>query len=171
MIIYKDILTGEELFSDAYKMKFEKGVYEVEGKRITVKEGIDDSKIGGNASAEGGAEALDDGTTTGINVVISHKLKQIDLRKKDYQGLIKKYMKSILEKLKPERVDGFKVEATDCVKKILADFDNFEFFISENSELSDALEGKCMVVVMNYREDGITPYFLFFADGVIEEKV
>ena len=28
-----------------------------------------------------------------------------------------------------------------------------------------------MVVFMNYREDGLTPYFMFFKDGVREEKV
>ena len=28
-----------------------------------------------------------------------------------------------------------------------------------------------MVVLMNYREDGVTPYMLFFKDGLIEEKV
>lgn len=28
-----------------------------------------------------------------------------------------------------------------------------------------------MVVFMNFREDGLTPYMLFFKDGLLEEKV
>ena len=28
-----------------------------------------------------------------------------------------------------------------------------------------------MVALMNFREDGVTPYMLFFKDGVVEEKV
>lgn len=28
-----------------------------------------------------------------------------------------------------------------------------------------------MIALMNFREDGITPYMLFFKDGIIEEKV
>jgi hypothetical protein len=27
-----------------------------------------------------------------------------------------------------------------------------------------------MIVLMNYREDGMTPYFVYFKDGLIEEK-
>ena len=33
------------------------------------------------------------------------------------------------------------------------------------------MDGGGMVALMNYREDGITPYMLFFKDGVVEEKV
>ena len=32
-----------------------------------------------------------------------------------------------------------------------------------------ALE-KGMIVLMNYREDQITPYFTYFKDGLVEEK-
>jgi hypothetical protein len=28
-----------------------------------------------------------------------------------------------------------------------------------------------MVALLNYREDGITPYFTFFKDGLAEEKL
>ena len=28
-----------------------------------------------------------------------------------------------------------------------------------------------MVALLNFREDGLTPYMLFFKDGIIEEKV
>ena len=28
-----------------------------------------------------------------------------------------------------------------------------------------------MVALLNFREDGLTPYMLFFRDGLVEEKV
>lgn len=33
------------------------------------------------------------------------------------------------------------------------------------------VDGRGMLIFMNYREDEITPYMLFFKDGLIEEKV
>jgi hypothetical protein len=38
------------------------------------------------------------------------------------------------------------------------------FFLGEKQE-SDG-----MVVLMDYREDGITPYFWYIKDGILEEK-
>jgi len=74
MIIYKDIITGDEMFSDAYDMKLVDDVaYEVDCKMITIKKGAD-VDIGANASAEGGEEELEDGTETVNNVVYSFRL-------------------------------------------------------------------------------------------------
>lgn len=33
------------------------------------------------------------------------------------------------------------------------------------------MDPEAMVVLMFYKEDGITPYFYFFKDGLEEEKV
>ena len=52
--------------------------------------GIDDALIGGNASAEGGAEALDEVTQKGCNIVLAHKLQSVaGLSKKEYQLNVK----------------------------------------------------------------------------------
>ena len=77
-------------------------------------------------------------------------------------------MKKIIDDLKesnPERVAEFKDGAQKEVKKILDTFGDWEFFTGE-SNTEDA-----MVALMNYREDGITPYMLFWKDGLVEEKV
>ena len=50
--------------------------------------------------------------------------------------------------------------------QILDTFKDWEFFYGESG-----MDGGGMVALMNYREDGITPYMLFFKDGVVEEKV
>ncbi|CAB5196768.1 unnamed protein product [Rhizophagus irregularis] len=42
---------------------------------------------------------------------------------------------------------------------------DYQFYTGKNFEQ----EG--MIALLNYREDGITPYFTLFKDGLIEEKV
>ena len=81
---------------------------------------------------------------------------------------LKTYMKKIIEDLKesnPDQVAEFKDGAQKEVKKILDTFGDWDFFTGE-SNTEDA-----MVALMNYREDGITPYMLFWKDGLVEEKV
>ena len=77
-------------------------------------------------------------------------------------------MKKISEHLtedNPDRLPGFKAAAQAAVKRILDTFDDWEFFMGESMG-----EGG-MIALMNYREDGVTPFMLFFKDGVVEEKV
>ena len=50
--------------------------------------------------------------------------------------------------------------------QILDTFKDWQFFYGESG-----VDGGGMVAVMNFREDGVTPYMLFFKDGVVEEKV
>ena len=52
--------------------------------------GISDDLIGGNASAEGGAEALEEGSVSGCDIVIANKLEETSYsKKKDYQLEVK----------------------------------------------------------------------------------
>ncbi|KJE89794.1 translationally-controlled tumor protein [Capsaspora owczarzaki ATCC 30864] len=171
MLIFKDVISGDEVASDSFPHKLVDDLYyEVDGKTISVKEGIDDSLIGGNASAEG--EDADDGAADGvksvINVVYSHQLVETSFDKKSYTAYIKGYMKAIkahLEKNQPERVDVFTKGMPEIVKKILGNFDNYQFFTGASMNVDG------LVVLLNYREDGVTPYFIIFKDGVIPEKV
>lgn len=50
---------------------------------------IDDSAIGGNASAEEAAEATEATSTTGCNIVLANRLVETSYTKKDYQKYIK----------------------------------------------------------------------------------
>eukprot|EP00128_Syssomonas_multiformis_P006048 Colp12_sorted_trinity150504_noHs@17080 len=171
MLIYQDVITGDELFSDSFPNKLvDDMVYEVEGRSIKVKEGIDDALIGGNASAEGEdmGEGVEDDVKQVIDVVYSHRLVETQFDKKSYTTYIKGYMKAIkehLEKTNPERVDAFMKGAAAVVKKILGNFSDYQFFTGESMNVDGA------VVLLNYREDGITPYFVIFKDGLKEIKV
>lgn len=169
MIIYKDIISNDEMFSDTFKVTVsEDGIfYEVEGKCVTRKEDFDDALIGANASAEEVAEGTDESAVSGIDIVLNHKLQETGFDKKTYIAYMKDYMKAVksnLEKTNPERVDKFMADAGPAVKKIVADFKNFQFFTGES------MNPDGMVGLLNYRPDGVTPYMLFFKDGLIVEK-
>ncbi|KAK4512415.1 uncharacterized protein ATC70_003115 [Mucor velutinosus] len=168
MLLYKDILTGDELFSDAYPIKeIDDVAYEVDCKMITITEG--DIDIGANPSAEGGDDEGADATVETVNnVVYSFRLTPSSFDKKTYMGYIKGYMKALKAKLNetnPERVAVFEKNATTLVKKILGNFKDYEFYVGES------MDPDGMVALLNYREDGVTPYFTFFKDGLKEEKL
>merc|ERR1711872_724390 len=92
MIIFEDVFTGNEVFSDAYPCKLiDDFVWEAEGMVITIDNSIDDSAIGGNASAEDAAEDTEDVKETAINLVYAFKLKPYELDKKAYTKHIKDY--------------------------------------------------------------------------------
>ncbi|KAM4699930.1 translationally-controlled tumor protein [Discoglossus pictus] len=170
MIIYKDVITQDEMFSDIYKIKLcDDGLtYEVDGKMVTRTEGqIDNALIGGNASAECPDEGTESSTITGVDIVLNHKLQETGFTKESYKQYIKEYMKAIkakLEESNPERVKPFMTGAAGKVKSILGNFKNYQFFTSE------AMNPEGMVALLDFREDGATPYMIFFKDGLEIEK-
>ncbi|KAF7670358.1 hypothetical protein LDENG_00252320 [Lucifuga dentata] len=138
MKLYRCIITGDEMFSDVYKCKLsDDGVfYEVEGKNITRCEGdIDDSLIGGNASAEDPTDnQLDSTSVSGIDIALNHHLTETTYSKKQYIAHVKEYVKSLvsrIEKDDPERVAAFKKGANDAVKNIVSNLDSYRFFMGE----------------------------------------
>ncbi|KAF3825816.1 hypothetical protein GH733_006643 [Mirounga leonina] len=171
MIIYRDLISHDEMFSDIYKIReIADGLcLEVEGKMVSRTEGnIDDSLIGGNASAEGPeGEGTESTVITGVDIVMNHHLQETSFTKEAYKKYIKDYMKSIkgkLEEQRPERVKPFMTGAAEQIKHILANFKNYQFFIGEN------MNPDGMVALLDYREDGVTPYMIFFKDGLEMEK-
>jgi len=168
MLLYEDILTGDEMFSDAFPLKVvDDIVYEVDCATITIRPGAD-VDIGANPSAEDQEEGLEDGAKTVNNVVHSFRLQSTSFDKKSYLTYLKGYMKATKAKLaetKPERVEAFEKGAAAYAKKIVANFKDFEFFTGE------AMNPDGLVVLLNYREDGIIPYLTFWKDGLKEVKL
>ncbi|XP_068428494.1 translationally-controlled tumor protein homolog [Clinocottus analis] len=169
MIIYRCIISNDEMFADSFKVtESDNGIfYIVEGKMVTRSEGFDDALIGANASAEEVAEGTDSASVSGVDIVLNHNLQETGFSKKQYLSYFKDYVKIIkadLEKNNPERVATFMEEVQKEVKKILNNITNYRFFTGESMNL----EG--MVGLLDYREDGITPFMLFFKDGLLVEK-
>ncbi|XP_066279113.1 translationally-controlled tumor protein homolog [Branchiostoma lanceolatum] len=111
MTIYRDVITGDEMLSDTFKMRlrYDGILYEVEG----------------------------------------------------YFKRVHEY----LTRVYPDRVDIFMKDVQFAYGEILDMFKDLQFFIGESKNK----EG--MVALLNYREDGTTPYMLFFKDGLEEEEV
>ncbi|KAH9049056.1 translationally controlled tumor-associated [Lactarius hengduanensis] len=168
MLLYSDILTDDEMFSDAFPIKeVDSIVYEVNCQLITVKAGAD-IDIGANPSAEEQEDALEEGATQVNNVVHSFRLQSTSFDKKSFLTYLKGYMKAVKAKLaeeKPDRVDQFEKGAATYAKKIIANFKDYEFYIGES------MNPDGMVALLNYREDGTTPYFTFWKDGLKEVKL
>ena len=69
-----------------------------------------------------------------------------------------------MEEKDKSRVEKFTAGMQNWAKSVLKDFDNFRFYLGES------MNPEGMVILMNYREDQTTPYFIFFKDGLVEEK-
>ncbi|KAI0989177.1 hypothetical protein GJ496_010643 [Pomphorhynchus laevis] len=170
MKVYKDIVSGDELFSDSYPSELKDGMYyEVQGEFISSSLDIDDKLIGGNKSAEDPAdEGLDSTTVTGINVVLAQNLQETSYTKAQYKVWLKNYCKKLEEHLlkkNPERVSEFKKSMQTLAVRILKDFDDFQFYTGES------MDPDGMVILTYYsKEDQTNPRFMFIKDGVEEVK-
>ncbi|XP_062258571.1 translationally-controlled tumor protein homolog [Platichthys flesus] len=169
MIIYKDIVTGDEMFTDAFPIKevHDGFMFEVEGKRVCRTETIDDNLLGANPSAEEMSEGNDAATSSGIDIILNHKLSPSPFDKKTYVSYIKEYMKKLKlkkEKENPDGVDAFTKGMAAVVQSLVKNFKNYEFYTGES------MNPEGMVALLDYREDGITPFMLFFKDGLEIEK-
>lgn len=77
-------------------------------------------------------------------------------------------MKSIKNKLQetnPDEVATFEKGAMVYVKKVVGSFKDWEFFTGES------MDPDGMLVLLNYREDGTTPFVAIWKHGVSEEKI
>ncbi|CAG8982767.1 hypothetical protein HYALB_00001048 [Hymenoscyphus albidus] len=169
MIIYKDIITGDEIISDSYDLiEVDGAVYEIDCQMIT--EGGVAIDTGANASAEEAQEDLEDGVVQVNNVVNSFRLQSTQFDKKSYLSHLKTYMKKVKEALKANGSDeavitAFEKGAQAYAKKIVGNFKDYDFYVGES------MDPDGMVVLMNYREDGVTPFVTVWKHGLVGQKV
>jgi len=168
MKLFSDVITRDEMFSDAYPIKEVDDIaYEVDCAMMVI--GPDNVDIGANPSAEEMEEALEvEGAKQVNNVVHGFRLQSTSFDKKSYLTYLKGYMKTVKAKLQenhPERVEAFEKGAQVFAKKIIGSFKDYEFYTGES------MDADGMVALLNFREDGVTPYFTFWKDGLKEEKM
>lgn len=165
------MFTGDEMFSDTYKMKLVDNVlYEVYGKVVTRKAGQIDI-AGFNPSAEEADEGTDEAVESGVDVVLNHRLQETYAfgDKKSYTLYLKDYMKKLVAKLEensPDQVEVFKTNMNKVMKDILGRFKDLQFFTGESMDIDG------LVALMEYRDiDGDSvPVLMFFKHGLDEEK-
>merc|ERR1712121_596326 len=133
MKIYKDVFSGDELFSDTYPIKLVDDVlYEVTGKHVSRVLG-DVQLEGANASAEEADEGTETATESGVDVVLNNRLVETGFGKKsDYVTYLKGYMKKVVDHLeasgKKDEVETFKKNINNVMKPLLGKFSDLQFF-------------------------------------------
>jgi len=178
MIIYKDRVCGDELFSDTYPVKLvhEGFFYEVKGKHETRKENLDGVNIGANASEDNPDEECDAGSSSGINVCLDNRLTATAFKnKKEFvKTTLSPYLKRVKDLLiaegEEDRAAKFEKDAKQAVKDFIFEkYSEFDFYQVES------MDPEAMIILVLWKtEEGQTdehPYLYFFKEGCIAEKV
>ncbi|XP_054719459.1 translationally-controlled tumor protein homolog [Uloborus diversus] len=173
MIIFKDIITGDEMFTDSSKCRLiDDCLYEVECSHVRRCQG-DVQLDGANPSQEEGDEGIEEVVESGLDLVLNQRLVETGFSKSDYKTYLKSYTKSLQEKWKEigrsdNEISDAKAKLTEAVKKVLPKIGDVQFFMGESSN-PDGL-----IALLEYREvpgGDEKPIMIFFKHGLLEEKV
>ncbi|KAL4960253.1 translationally-controlled tumor protein [Aspergillus stella-maris] len=178
MIIYKDILSGDEMVADTFNLKEVDGVfYECDCRKYMKSTNEDFQLEGANPSAEDADEEGGEGEKVMVHD-IEDQFRLVWLKTEEglkpskdaFKGHLKTYMKKVLTKLQEkntpaEQIDQFKKNAPAAVKKILGNYDNYDILMGQS------MDGDAMHVLIDFREDGVTPFATLWKHGLEEMKV
>lgn len=176
MIIYKDLITGDEMFTDSNKLTLvDDCLYEVLCTHVTRRQG-EIVLPGANPSAEDEPEAggSDEQVESGLDLVLNQRLNPTSFDKSTYKTYLKTYTKSLQEKwksmeLSEEQMAEYKDKFMAAVKKVLPKLDDVEFYVGESCNPDG------MVALLEYRDkpdgSGEEALMLFFKHGLEAEKV
>nr|AWM95734.1 translationally-controlled tumor protein [Cercis siliquastrum] len=167
MLVYQDLLSGDELLSDSFPYKeIENGIlWEVEGKWVV--QGAVDVDIGANPSAEGAGEdeGVDDQAVKVVDIVDTFRLQeQPPFDKKQFVAFVKKFIKTLTPKLNEEQQQHFKKNIEGATKFLLSKLSDLQFFVGES------MHDDGTVVFAYYKEGATDPTFLYFAHALKEVK-
>lgn len=185
MIVFKDIITGDELFTDDNADRspnFDKDslFYEIECKMITKQsEEIDASAYGGNPSQEEEAEQLDQAAIEkGLDLIIKYDVEECAVvdSKKSLNSYFKKYLKSLAKRL----------QSDECHKKALGCFkENFKNPKEAMEKFTALFDDDCTVyigkkydpsecnatpMIGKWNDDGMGLVMYVLKDSVEQEK-
>ncbi|CAI5460954.1 unnamed protein product, partial [Closterium sp. Yama58-4] len=165
MLVYQDLISGDELLSDSFEAKeIHNGIfYEVEGKWV-VKGGIE-VDIGANPSAEGGEEeAVEEQSEKVVDIVDTFRLQeQPAFDKKAFAAYLKVYVQKLAGLIPAERGQQFRADSPAAVKWLMSKLADLQFFVGESMNL----EGS--IAYAYYKDGSANPTFIYFKDGLKEE--
>lgn len=183
MILYKDLMTGDEMFTDAFPMHYEGEddfLVCVEGKLVSRKKGesISADLIGGNPSQEEQEEECCDDTETvsGIDVVLDNQLEDVQASLFPSKGSLVSYLKKFVKKVVDGLTEEGDAEKCDCFKKAMSAHikqfvgkysDDVSVYVREGFDVG-AYKQAPMIGV--WSEDGRTIKLYAMKHCLIEEK-
>nr|AFJ04518.1 translationally controlled tumor protein [Vernicia fordii] len=167
MLVYQDLLSGDELLSDSFPYKeIHNGMlWEVEGKWVV--QGAVDVDIGANPSAEGADEdeGVDDQAVKVVDIVDTFRLQeQPAFDKKQFVTYMKRFIKLLTAKLDEEKQESFKKNIEGATKFLLSKLSDLQFFVGESMH-----DDACLVFAF-YKDGATDPTFLYFAYALKEVK-
>lgn len=177
MIVYRDIISGDEMLSDAFKLEevFDaegnkiEGLMSCESKNITKGGGDVDIGCGNSFGGTGEDEGVDNTAETVNNVVDGFQYTETQIgTAMDFKNWIKEYMNAVVLKLraagKPkEDIQKFKATAPEIAKFFIKQFSDVQFY------LGPAFNPETMVFSI-YKEGALTPSFYYIMGGLVAEK-
>jgi len=176
MIIYKDIITGDELFSDAFEFddNFQEAFYKLKVKKVQCGgDQLDGAAFGFNASEENpdeeGVDAAE--VETKWDIVSQHQLEMglAYADKKSFGTYFKGFAKAVLAKLKEEgmedQAEDFKKKAPAALTYLKKEIKDCEVWLGSSQDI-DGSAG-----YINWDSETDEPYMLFFKHAIISEKV
>ncbi|KAM1171586.1 hypothetical protein ACFXTH_021946 [Malus domestica] len=159
MLVYQDLLTGDELLSDLFPYKeIHNGVlWEVDG---------NPQYIGANPSAEGGGEdeGVDDQAVKVVDIVDTFRLQEQPPYYKQFFTWVKSYIKLLTPKLDGKSQEVYKKNIEAATKFLLGKLSDLQFFVGESMHDDGGL------VFAYYREGATDPTLIYFAHGLKEIK-
>jgi hypothetical protein len=176
MIVFTDILTGDQVLSDSFKqepLKFKDAVLEgvVTVQSALINKELGEINIGANASAEEADEGTDDAAKKVNNLVDADTgfgyQGPMSLSAPEFTALFKKWCKDTKEKIVADggKPKDFVQTATGFVPFMSAEFKNFELY--KTKSFGDTL-------VIGWWDDEANtvgaPKFIFFSHAMKAEK-
>ncbi|KAL4929020.1 translationally-controlled tumor protein [Aspergillus undulatus] len=170
MFYYNDVISNDALFSSEYPItEVDDIIYEVDCEHITIPRPGAGIEIGSDGAPFDADEGLVEGDTITVNNLIHEfGLQPIDLTKHEFGSLLKGYARSIMDYLQKHnsgRLDQSGKGSTAYAKRIMEHYADYQFYLGERYNQG------AMVMLLRYREDGHTPYFTFWKDGLKEQRL
>ncbi|CAL1413282.1 unnamed protein product [Linum trigynum] len=167
MLVYQDLVTGDELLSDSfpYKEFLDGALWEVDGKWVI--QGAVDVDIGANPSAEGGGddEGVDDQAVKVVDIVDTFRLQeQPAFDKKQFVTYMKRYIKVLTPLLEGEAQEKFKKTIEPATKFLLSKLSDLQFFVGES------MKDDATLVFAYYKDGAADPTFLYLPHALKEIK-
>lgn len=164
MKVFIDLISGDEMVSDSYPHT---EVYNGAGLEVKARYRTKGSDFIAIASDDVNDDEAPGETV--VDIVDAFKLNETNFDKKGFMAWCKAYMAKLVTVLeangKADRVPEFKKGATEMVKFIVSKFDEFQFYAGSKFDMEAGL-------AFSYQKEQTDegPTFLFFADGLREEK-
>lgn len=167
MVVYTDILSGDEIISDSCKIiDIGDGVWEVDGKMFQLEnQNVD---LGANPSTEEVNENAEEETKQSMMLDLAYQFRWTTIPKvtiKTYTADLKAYAKRVLIKMQDsgqssEEIANFKTGISKFLKKIEQDWAKYDVYMGES------MDENSMHILVAFREDGVTPYATVLKHGL-----